>query len=88
MPLLSALQTNFPKAVRATITTALMMAFVLCCGAARSSADQSISEKDLVIGTKETPPFVMKRSDGTLYGISIDLWHRIAEQLHLRYRFS
>jgi ABC-type amino acid transport substrate-binding protein len=30
----------------------------------------------------------MKRSDGTLDGISIDLWEQIAEQLHLRYRFS
>jgi ABC-type amino acid transport substrate-binding protein len=29
----------------------------------------------------------MKRSDGTLYGISIDLWRQVAEQLHLRYRF-
>jgi ABC-type amino acid transport substrate-binding protein len=46
------------------------------------------SEKELIIATKEAPPFVMKRPDCTLYGISIDLWRRIAERLHLRYRFA
>ena len=30
----------------------------------------------------------MKSEDGTWSGISIDLWRRIAEQLHLRYRFT
>jgi hypothetical protein len=37
---------------------------------------------------KESPPFVIKRDDGTLCGIAIDLWRQIADQLHLRYRFS
>jgi ABC-type amino acid transport substrate-binding protein len=50
--------------------------------------DSGAADKELVIGTKETPPFVIKRPDGTLYGISIDLWRRIAERLHLRYRFA
>jgi ABC-type amino acid transport substrate-binding protein len=49
--------------------------------------DSDAAEKELIIGTKETPPFVIKRPDGTLYGISIDLWRRVAERLHLRYRF-
>jgi polar amino acid transport system substrate-binding protein len=31
---------------------------------------------------------VMKREDGTLHGISSDLWRRIADRLHMRYRFS
>ena len=30
----------------------------------------------------------MKAEDGTWHGISIDLWQRIANQLHLRYRFQ
>jgi ABC-type amino acid transport substrate-binding protein len=51
-------------------------------------ADSAAFEKELVIATKETPPFVIKRPDGTLYGISIDLWRRIADRLHLRYRFT
>jgi ABC-type amino acid transport substrate-binding protein len=29
----------------------------------------------------------MKAADGRWQGISIDLWHRIADQLHLHYRF-
>ncbi len=45
-------------------------------------------DKELVIATKEAPPFVMMRPDGTLYGISIDLWRRVSDRLHLRYRFS
>jgi len=47
-----------------------------------------IADKELVIATKEAAPFVMIRPDGALYGISIDLWRKLAERLHLRYRFS
>jgi len=43
--------------------------------------------RELVIGTKEAPPFAMKNADGQWQGISIELWQRIADQLHLRYRF-
>ncbi|HEX4410307.1 MAG TPA: transporter substrate-binding domain-containing protein [Xanthobacteraceae bacterium] len=41
-----------------------------------------------MIGTKEAPPFAMKAADGSWNGVSIDLWRRIADELHLRYRFS
>jgi ABC-type amino acid transport substrate-binding protein len=44
--------------------------------------------RELVIGTKVAPPFAMKAEDGTWRGISIDLWQRIANQTHLRYRFQ
>ncbi len=37
---------------------------------------------------KVAPPFAMKAEDGTWRGISIDLWRRIADQMHLRYRFQ
>jgi len=47
-----------------------------------------ISDKELIVATKEAPPFVIKGADGTLRGISIDLWRRIADRLQLRYRFS
>lgn len=42
----------------------------------------------LIVGTKEAPPFAMKEPDGSWTGISIDLWRRIADELHLRYRFK
>ena len=44
--------------------------------------------RELVVGTKVAPPFAMKAEDGTWHGISIDLWRRIANQMHLRYRFQ
>jgi polar amino acid transport system substrate-binding protein len=69
--------------------SALTVAALLICGAAQAQSEhQLISDKELVIATKEAPPFVIKRADGTLYGISIDLWRQIAEQLHLHYHFS
>ena len=46
------------------------------------------SRQELVIGTKEAPPFAMKVADGSWSGISIDLWRHVADDLHLRYRFS
>ena len=47
-----------------------------------------LPDRELVIATREVPPFAIKRKDGNWQGISIALWHRIAERLHLRYRFS
>ncbi|MBL0373988.1 transporter substrate-binding domain-containing protein [Rhizobium sp. KVB221] len=44
--------------------------------------------RELVVGTKEAPPFAMKDSDGEWTGISIELWRRIAERLHLKFRFE
>jgi ABC-type amino acid transport substrate-binding protein len=42
--------------------------------------------RELVVGTKQAPPFAMKDSDGTWTGISIDLWRQIAQKLGLRFR--
>src|SRR5262245_22714459 len=67
---------------------ALTAEALLVCGAQAQSERQFIPDKELVIATKEAAPFVIKRADGTLYGISIDLWRQIAGQLHLRYHFS
>jgi ABC-type amino acid transport substrate-binding protein len=73
---------------RAHIWCALL-AIALGYGVARAQpANPPIPSKELVVATKEAPPFVIKEPDGTLHGISIDLWRRIADQLHLRYRFS
>src|SRR5271169_3588096 len=46
------------------------------------------SPRELVVGTKDAPPFAMKDADGTWHGISIELWQRVADQLHLQYRFA
>jgi len=42
----------------------------------------------LIIGTKETPPFAMKGPDGKWTGISIDLWQDMATRLKLNYTFK
>jgi polar amino acid transport system substrate-binding protein len=42
----------------------------------------------VIVGTKIAPPFAMKSDDGTWSGVSIQLWRRIAADLHLRYRFE
>ena len=57
-----------------------------CDAQAPDNPDVS-SQRELVIGTKEAPPFAMKAADGTWQGISVDLWRRVADQLHLHYRF-
>ena len=71
---------------------AIAVAVALACGDGQAQpagpANPPIPDKELVIGTKDAPPFAMKRQDGSWHGISIDLWRRAAEQLHLRYRFA
>ncbi len=69
------------------------MAICLLCLAvsvvrAQPANPQEAGGRVLVIGTKEAPPFAMKADDGTWRGISIDLWRRLADQLHLQYRFK
>jgi polar amino acid transport system substrate-binding protein len=72
----------------AALTSALMI-FVGPCQAQTQDENSAISSQpELVVGTKEAPPFAMKAADGTWQGISIDLWRRIADELHLRYRFA
>src|SRR4051812_29123780 len=71
----------------------LAAAALLTCGpCAAQPSDQpgatSPIERELVIGTKEAPPFAMKAADGTWQGISIDLWRRIADDKKWRYRFA
>jgi polar amino acid transport system substrate-binding protein len=45
------------------------------------------SERELVVVTRDAPPFAIKEPDGSWEGITIDLWRHVADQLHLRYRF-
>ena len=49
--------------------------------------ETSLTDRTLIVGTKEAPPFAMKSPDGTWAGISIDLWRQIATDLNLKYEF-
>jgi len=42
----------------------------------------------LIVGTKDSPPFSIKQSDGTWEGLSIQLWQAIAQDLGLDYEFK
>ncbi len=53
-----------------------------------AAAAEEIAKRVLIVGTKEAPPFAMKNTDGVWTGISIDLWHEVAGQLKLPYRFA
>jgi polar amino acid transport system substrate-binding protein len=65
----------------------VLLAMALSHSTIHAQSLNRTSGKQLVIATKIAPPFVMKRADGSLYGISIDLWRRIADRAHLDYRF-
>jgi polar amino acid transport system substrate-binding protein len=67
-----------------------MLAITCGCGAAQTAApaDPPLPDRELIVATREVPPFAMKQNDGSWRGISIELWRRLAERLHLRYRFS
>jgi polar amino acid transport system substrate-binding protein len=80
--------TDIGRAKRAVAAAvALAAAFAQALQAEAQTSDIPAA-KELVIGTKVAPPFVIKAEDGTWRGISIDLWRRIADQIHLRYRFK
>jgi polar amino acid transport system substrate-binding protein len=60
------------------------------CMAQAPTVSETVSplRAELIVGTKEAPPFSMKTPDGAWIGISIDLWRRVADQLSIRYRFA
>jgi len=49
---------------------------------------QAPPSRTLIVGTKEAPPFAMKNPQGIWTGISIDLWHKIAKDLNIAYKFQ
>ncbi len=51
-------------------------------------AQAALPDREVVVATRELPPFTMEESPGRWTGISIELWRRVAEALGLRYRFE
>jgi polar amino acid transport system substrate-binding protein len=81
------------RAWTAARTYALLVAVALAVALAltqrvQAQTQPSSDAHELVIGTKVAAPFAIKEADGTWRGISIDLWRRVADQMHLRYRFE
>lgn len=67
-----------------------LLAFLLLVPVLPSNAQERSDARPqkLVVATKPIPPFVIKQSDGSLTGVSVELWQRIAEELQLEYRFE
>ena len=66
---------------RGIAAIALALAF---CGAAHA---QPPTERALVVGIADSPPFAIANDDGSWSGLGVELWRRIADDLDLRYEF-
>ena len=55
---------------------------------AETTALPMATKDKLIVGTKDSPPFSIKLKDGTWEGLSIELWHAIAQDLGLDYEFK
>ena len=67
----------------------VIASMMLICGAAVAQTAPTpvdLTQRELIVATKEAPPFAIKGTDGSWSGISIDLWRKIAEDRKLRYR--
>ena len=69
------------------ITVLILLTFPASAACSASEPEVSTVNRKLVVGTKETPPFAMKDSNGHWTGISIDLWRQIAEELEISYEW-
>ena len=44
--------------------------------------------RKILVALKEEPPFIMKDTDGFYYGLSVDLWRYLADELKIDYEFK
>jgi polar amino acid transport system substrate-binding protein len=63
---------------------ALFLALALASWPSRGADTQAT----LTVATRHVPPFAIQEADGSWRGISIELWHALAERLGLSYRFQ
>ncbi len=56
--------------------------------ASASFGNDTLVDRELVVGTKEAVPFVIKNPDGSWEGITIELWQNVADKLGFRFRFE
>ena len=43
---------------------------------------------EITVGIKNSPPFIIKNSENSFSGLSIDLWNKIADSLNIKYKFK
>ena len=72
--------------LRGVLVAILLVAVAGRVPPAHAETPRVLDGRELIVGTKVAPPFTMRAVDGSWHGLSIDLWHHIAEQMHIRYR--
>lgn len=86
-PWLRCLSVSILLTVLATTGTVAQSAAPASSPESAASAATVFPDRELVVGTKQAPPFAMKDADGKWTGISIDLWTEIAQKLGVRFHF-
>jgi ABC-type amino acid transport substrate-binding protein len=69
--------------------SAIALAICLVGAAARSSASgaERAADEPLRVAVYDVPPYGSVDAEGLFSGASVDLWRRVADDLHLSYRF-
>jgi polar amino acid transport system substrate-binding protein len=57
---------------------------LLFAAGGQASAAEEAPGRAMVVGTKPSPPFVVKQADGTWGGLAIDLWKLVAADMGVR----
>lgn len=65
-----------------------LMLFLLIGLATTTRAQSDTLVKKITVGVKITPPFVMQDANGSMRGISVDLWENIAQKMGLVYEYK
>lgn len=65
----------------------LLLALALFSTIGQLTAQDTL-QQELVIGVKETPPFVIQNEDGSYSGLSVDLWNSVANELDVSFRYK
>ncbi len=71
---------------RLTLLVCLLMLMAIPLSA--QEVIQQTTSQHLMIGTKIAKPFAMKDENGRWYGISIELWEKIAKKLNIDYSWQ
>ena len=72
----------------AVIVGAMLTVASTALGQPHVGGSGSEPARQLIVGTKDAPPFAMRSRDGNWDGIGIELWRHVASDLHVTFRFE
>jgi ABC-type amino acid transport substrate-binding protein len=78
---------RLPKIAKALIAALFSAWFGVSSCAAQTASSAQGPPRELIVATKEAPPFAMKTEAGAWTGISIELWTRLGEKLNFHTTF-